>query len=149
MTEPVPRSLHEHDFQHLEAKIDALDRLLSDRITALDRELSGQLCSVDRRHTELAGERNKAVDAALVAAKEKAAAHNDILGAMKEQQALYFTKEQAAEHGKKIEALEKLQIADVSKDKGVGMTAALLMQLLLAATLIISIIVYFANRGGA
>lgn len=146
MTEPVPRSLHEHDFSHLESKIEFLDRVLSERITSLDREFSGQLCSVDRRHTELAEERDKAVDAALVAAKEKAAAHNDILVAMKDQQSLFYTKEQAAELIKKIETLEKLQIADVSKDKGVGMTAAVLMQLLLATTLIISIVVYFANR---
>jgi hypothetical protein len=95
MTEPVPRSLHEHDFAHLEKMIEMLDRVISERITALDRELSGQLCSVDRRHTELATERNRAVDAALTAANEKADAHNDVLGAMKEQRATYVTKDEA------------------------------------------------------
>lgn len=96
MTEPVPRSLHEHDFKHLEAMIGALDRILSDRITALDREFAGQLCSIDRRHSELAVERNRAVDAALAAANEKFAMHNNILGAMKDQAAAFVTKEQAA-----------------------------------------------------
>lgn len=95
MTEPVPRSLHEHDFSHLEQRIDALDRFLSEKITALDREFSGQLCSVDRRHTELAELRDKAVDAALAAADQKDKTHNDVLGAMKEQQAMFVTKEQA------------------------------------------------------
>jgi hypothetical protein len=36
------------------------------------------------------------VDAALAAANEKAAAHNDVLGAMKDQQANFVTKDQAA-----------------------------------------------------
>lgn len=146
MTDPVPRSLHEHDFKHLEQKIEALDRALSERISALDREFAGQMCSVDRRHSELAGERNKAVDAALVAAKEKAAYHNDILNAMKDQQATFCTKEMASLVTARVEILEKHQVADVSKDKGVGSLFAIGMQLLLAATLIISIVVYFANK---
>lgn len=146
MTEPVPRSLHEHDFRHLEQAIHALDRTLSERISALDREFSGQLCSVDRRHTELAELRALAVDAALAAANEKDLAHNDVLGAMKEQQALFCTKETAATMLARIESLEKLQIADAQKDKTTGMNASLVMQLLLAATLIISIVVFFANR---
>lgn len=142
MTEPVPRSLHEHDFSNLEGQILALERLLTEKLGAL----ADQLCSVDRRHTELNELREKAVDAALVAAKEKAAAHNDILTAMKEQQALFYTKEQATELSKKVEALEKLQVADSSKDKTIGASGALIMQLLTAATLVIAIVVYFANR---
>lgn len=146
MTEPVPRSLHEHDFKHLEQQIEALNRVLSDKIAALDRHTEGQLCSVDRRHTELAEERNKAVDAALVAAKEKAAAHNDILTAMKEQQALFYTKEQAVVLTTRIETLEKHQVADVGKDKGIGLSATVVVQLLFAVTAVISIVVFFANR---
>jgi hypothetical protein len=146
MTEPVPRSLHEHDFKHLEQAIHSLDRMLSERITALDREFSGQLAAVDRRHTELAELRDKAVDAALAAANDKDLAHNDVLGAMKDQQSTFCTKEQAASALARIETLEKHQVADVSKDKGIGMSAAVVMQLLLAATLIISIVVFFANR---
>jgi hypothetical protein len=84
MTEPVPRSLHEHDFQHLQRQIDALDRLLSQRID-----------SVDKRHTELARERNRAIEAGLATANEKDKTHNDVLGAMKEQQATFVTKEEA------------------------------------------------------
>lgn len=146
MTEPVPRSLHEHDFKHLEQKIDSLDRFLSEKIVALDREFSGQLCSVDRRHTELAQLRALAVDAALAAANEKDLAHNDVLGAMKDQQTLFCTKEQAASALSRIESLEKHQVADAGKDKGFGNLATVIMQLLLAATLIISIVVYFANK---
>jgi len=84
MTEPVPRSLHDHDFQHLEAMINALDRVLTQRIDA-----------VDLRHTELAAERNRAIEAGLATANEKDKTHNDILGAMKEQQATFVTKEES------------------------------------------------------
>lgn len=136
MTEPVPKTLHEHDFESIRREIAALDRFMACRIE-----------SVDRRHSELAAERNRAVDAALVAAKEKAAAHNDTLGAMKDQQNIFCTKEAAAAMLARVETLEKHQVAETSKDKGIGLSAAVLMQLLLAATLIISIIVYFANRG--
>lgn len=92
MTEPVPRSLHEHDFKHLEEKIEALKELLFEKINALE----SNVCSVDRRHTELAQLRDKAVDAALAAANEKDLAHNDVLGAMKDQSSTFVTKEQAA-----------------------------------------------------
>jgi hypothetical protein len=95
MTEPVGRSLHDADIARLFEKVNALDRVLTDKIEALDREIAGQLCSVDRRHTELATERNRAVDAALAAANEKAKSHNDVLGAMKEQRAAYVTKDEA------------------------------------------------------
>lgn len=85
MTEPVPRSLHEHDFNHLQRQIEALDRVLMEKISA-----------VDQRHSDLAKERNRAVDAALAAANEKFAMHNNILGAMKDQASAFVTKEQAA-----------------------------------------------------
>lgn len=64
-------------------------------IETLKEHLEAQICSVDRRHSELAGERNRAVDAALAAADQKDKTHNDVLGAMKEQQAMFVTKEQA------------------------------------------------------
>lgn len=150
MTEPVPRSLHEHDFKHLGDAIAALDRVLSERITALGREMSGQLCSVDRRHTELAQARDKAVDIALTAQKEKAQAHNELLAAMKEQQGTFCTKEQAelqsSSLAKRLDAVEKFQVADAGKEKGIGMSASLVMQLLIAASVIISIVVFFANK---
>lgn len=135
MTDPVPRSLHDADIAATRRELAALDRYICDKIEA-----------VDRLHSELATERNRAVDAALAAANEKDLAHNDVLNAMKDQQSLFFTKEQAITLTTRVEALEKLQIADVSKDHGIGMSAAVIMQLLLAATLIISIIVFFANR---
>lgn len=65
-------------------------------IPALKEHLEAQIAAADLRHTALATERNRAVDAALAAANEKAAAHNDVLGAMKDQQANYVTKDQAA-----------------------------------------------------
>lgn len=85
MTEPVPRSLHEHDFKHLEAKIDALDRLLSQRIDC-----------VDRFHTEAAKEHNRAVDAALAAANDKFSLHNDLIRKGERDASNYVTKDQAA-----------------------------------------------------
>lgn len=138
MTEPVPRSLHEHDF----------NRLLSD-ITALDRVLTERMDAIDRYHTGLGQERDRAVDIALQAAKEKAQAHNELLAQMKDQQATFCTKEQAELQSKmlssKIEALEKHHIADMTKDKTIGMSANLIMQLLVAASVVISIVVFFAN----
>jgi len=65
-------------------------------IPALKEHMEALIAASDRRHTDLATERNRAVDAALAAANEKAAAHNDVLGAMKDQQANYVTKDQAA-----------------------------------------------------
>lgn len=135
MNEPVGRSLHDADIAATRRELIALDRLLTEKIEA-----------VDRLHSEVAKEHDRAVEAALAAANEKAAAHNDVLGAMREQQTLFYTKEQATSLTTRVELLEKLQIADVSKDKGIGMSAAVVMQLLLAATLIISIVVFFANR---
>lgn len=135
MTDPVPRSLHDADIAATRRELAALDRYICEKIEA-----------VDRLHSELATERNRAVDAALAAANEKDLAHNDVLNAMKDQQSLFFTKEQAFTLTTRVEALEKLQIADVSKDRGIGMSAAVIMQLLLAATLIISIVVFFANK---
>lgn len=135
MTEPVGRSLHDADIAATRRELAALDRMLSDKINA-----------IDRLHSEIAKEHNRAVEAALAAANEKSAAHNDVLTAMKDQQGLFYTKEQANSLTARVEALEKLQIADVNKDKGIGMSAAVVMQLLLATTLIISIVVFFANR---
>lgn len=135
MTEPVGRSLHDADIAATRRELAALDRMLSDKINA-----------IDRLHSEIAREHNRAIEAALAAANEKSAAHNDVLSAMKDQQSLFYTKEQANTLTTRVELLEKLQIADVSKDKGIGLSAAVIMQLLLAATLIISIIVFFANR---
>lgn len=139
MTEPVPRSLHEHDFEHLKAMIAALDRLFTQKIEG-----------VDRRHTELAGARDKAVDIALQAAKEKAQAHNELLDAMKHQQSSFCTKEQAElqNHAlaNRILAVEKYQLTDQTKDKTTGMNASLVYQLLVAASVVISIVVFFANR---
>lgn len=135
MNEPVGRSLHDADIAATRRELAALDRMLTAQINA-----------VDRLHSEVAKEHDRAVEAALAAANEKAAAHNDVLGAMKDQQALFYTKEQAGSLTTRVEALEKLQIAGVSKDKGIGLSATVLMQLLLAATLIISIVVFFANR---
>jgi hypothetical protein len=116
----------------------------------LQEHLESQICSVDRRHTELRESDNKAVDIALTAQKEKAAAHNALLAAMKDQQAMFCTKESAETHARAIDqrlsALEKHQIADASKDKTIGASGTLIMQLLTAATLVIAIIVYFANR---
>lgn len=136
MTEPVGRSLHDADIAATRRELAALDRMLSAKMDA-----------IDRLHTEISREHDRAVEAALKAANEKAAAHNDVLGAMEKQQATFCTKETAATMLARIESLEKLQIADVSKDKGVGLTASVAMQLLLAATLIISIVVFFANQG--
>lgn len=135
MTEPVGRSLHDADIAATRRELAALDRMLSDKINA-----------IDRLHSEIAREHNRAIEAALAAANEKSAAHNDVLSAMKDQQSLFYTKEQANTLTTRVELLEKLQIADVSKDRGIGLSAAVIMQLLLAATLIISIIVFFANR---
>lgn len=135
MTDPVPRSLHDADIAATRRELAALDRYICEKIEA-----------VDRLHSELATERNRAVDAALAAANEKDLAHNDVLNAMKDQQSLFFTKEQAFTLTTRVEALEKLQIADVSKDRGIGMSAALIMQLLVATGVIISIIVFFANK---
>lgn len=135
MNEPVGRSLHDADIAATRRELAALDRMLTEKINA-----------VDRLHSEVAKEHDRAVEAALAAANEKAAAHNDVLTAMKDQQVLFYTKEQAVSLTTRVEILEKHQIADVSKDKGIGMSAAVIMQLLLAATLIISIIVFFANR---
>lgn len=135
MTEPVGRSLHDADIAATRRELAALDRMLTDKVNA-----------IDRLHSEIAREHNRAVEAALAAANEKAAAHNDVLSAMKDQQTLFYTKEQAQSLTTRVEALEKLQIADVNKDKGIGMSAAVIMQLLLAATLIISIVVFFANK---
>jgi hemerythrin len=119
-------------------------------LKTLQEHLESQICSVDRRHSELAQERNKAVDIALTAQKEKAAVHNDLLGAMKDQAGQFYTKEQAdmqtATFNQRLMALERHQIADQTKDKTIGGTAAMVMQLLTAATLVIAIIVYFANR---
>lgn len=135
MTEPVGRSLHDADIAATRRELAALDRMLSDKINA-----------IDRLHSEIGKEHNRAIEAALAAANEKAAAHNDVLTAMKDAQALFYTKEQAQSLTTRVEALEKLQIADVNKDRGIGLSAAVIMQLLLAATLIISIVVFFANR---
>lgn len=135
MTEPVGRSLHDADIAATRRELAALDRMLSDKINA-----------IDRLHSEIAREHNRAIEAALAAANEKSAAHNDVLSAMKDQQSLFYTKEQANTLTTRVELLEKLQIADVSKDRGIGLSAAVIMQLLLAATLIISIVVFFANR---
>lgn len=65
-------------------------------LDTLKEHLEGRIESVDRRHSELAAERNRALEAGLATANEKAAAHNDVLGAMKDQQANYVTKDQAA-----------------------------------------------------
>lgn len=54
-----------------------------------------EIAALDRLQTELGTERNRAVDAALAAAKEKAAAHNDVLGFLKDQQVNFVTKDQA------------------------------------------------------
>lgn len=135
MTEPVGRSLHDADIAATRRELASLDRMLSDKINA-----------IDRLHSEIAREHNRAIEAALAAANEKSAAHNDVLSAMKDQQSLFYTKEQANTLTTRVELLEKLQIADVSKDRGIGLSAAVIMQLLLAATLIISIVVFFANR---
>lgn len=119
-------------------------------IDTLHDHIMGQVCSVDRRHTELAAARDKAVDVAIKAADEKAKTHNDLLGAMKEQQATFPTKEQVDLQHKavmqRIDALEKHQVADTAKDKTLGLTWAAVVQLLTAATLIIAIVVFFANR---
>lgn len=96
MTEPVPRSLHEHDFLRLVEKVDALDRTLSERISAVDLRHTELAQERNRALNEVATERNRAIDAALTAAKEKAAVHNDLLNSMKEERATFLTKEQAA-----------------------------------------------------
>lgn len=135
MNEPVGRSLHDADIAATRRELLATERLLMQKIEA-----------VDKLHTEISREHDKAVEAALAAANEKAAAHNDVLGAMKDQQSLFYTKEQAINLTTRVELLEKHQIADTGKDKGIGLSASVLMQLLLAATLIISIVVFFANK---
>lgn len=135
MNEPVGRSLHDADIAATRRELAALDRMLSEQIKA-----------VDRLHSEVAKEHDRAVEAALAAANEKAAAHNDVLTAMKDQQQLFYTKEQAANLTTRVELLEKHQIADTGKDKGIGMSASLMMQLLIAASVVISIVVFFANR---
>jgi hypothetical protein len=58
----------------------------------LKEHLDAQREAVDRRHTDLATERNRAVDAALAAANEKAKSHNDILGALKDAQGQFVSK---------------------------------------------------------
>lgn len=146
MTEPVPRSLHEHDFKHLEAMIASLDRLIHEKFEGIEGKIEG----IDQRHTELAAARDKAVDIALQAAKEKAQAHNELLDAMKHQQSSFCTKEQAEIQNTalaaRINAVEKYQLTDQTKDKTTGMNASLVLNLLIAASVIISIVVYFANR---
>ena len=62
-------------------------------LDALKEHIECQILALDRRHTELAAERNRAVDAALAAADQKDKSHNDVLGAMKEQQANFVTKD--------------------------------------------------------
>jgi hypothetical protein len=71
-------------------------------LATLKELLESRLDAIDRRHSELAGERNRAVDAALAAANEKAKSHNDVLGAMKDQQTNYLTKDQAAAQFKAV-----------------------------------------------
>lgn len=115
-------------------------------IDTLHEHLGGQICSVDRRHSELAEAREKAVDVAIKAADEKAKSHNDLLQTMKDQQGLFFTKEQAVALADRLDKLEKLQVAEAAKDKTIGVSAGVIMQLLTAATLVIAIIVFFANR---
>jgi hypothetical protein len=61
-------------------------------LDTLKQHFDASLAAMDRRHTELATERNRAVDAALAAANEKAKSHNDVLGAMKDQQTAFVTK---------------------------------------------------------
>ena len=61
----------------------------------LREHLESRISAMDQRHSELAIERNRAVDAALAAAHEKGKAHNDLLAAMKDQQAMFVTKESA------------------------------------------------------
>lgn len=64
--------------------------------TTLKLHLESQIAALDRRHSELAQERNRALEAGLATANEKAKSHNDVLGAMKDQQAAFVTKDQAA-----------------------------------------------------
>jgi hypothetical protein len=85
MTEPVASTLHQHDFDHIASRIDALDRFLNTRIDALDRY-----------HKDLADERNGAVDIALAAANEKFSLHNDLIRKTERDAANYVTKDQAA-----------------------------------------------------
>lgn len=70
MADPVSKDLFDSEIARLCDKINAVDRL----------------------HNQLGAERDRAVEVGLSAAKEKAESHNDVLGAMKEQQATFVTK---------------------------------------------------------
>lgn len=72
MSDSVNRDLFDAEIKRLIEKIDAVDRL----------------------HSELGRERNRALEVGLTAAKEKSESHNDVLGAMKDQQSHYVTKGQ-------------------------------------------------------
>src|SRR5687768_17417290 len=84
------------------------------RVT-LKEHLESQICSVDRRHTELREADEKATSIALDAAKEKAQAHNELLVAMKEQQARFADK---SETDRRLQMLEDAQLASAAKSIG-------------------------------
>lgn len=110
-------------------------------IPTLHDHLASQLCSVDRRHSELAEARDKAVDIALQAAKEKAQAHNELLTAMKEQQARFADK---AETDRRLQMLEDAQSAAANKSIGIGQLWGTATAIVAAVGIIIAIIFNFA-----
>lgn len=132
MTDPVPRSLHEHDFRHLEQLIAALDRLVNARVDAVEKQ-ADSMRRVDQEAVKvLAANFEKRMDNT-----------NEWRSVVESSQANFANKE---ETDRRLKMLEDYKTADQTKDKTTGMNAALLMQLLIAASVIISIVVFFANR---